>query len=135
MLLEKFRNGMNLGGWLSQYDCLPNPPKTRRELEEHFNTFLTKKDLERISSWGFDHVRLPISDYLLYDMERKSLAQLPMELIGQCISWCEEFHLNMVLDLHDLWGNVYGAMDTPMGIYRRLANICGSIQRFRPNMR
>lgn len=114
MLFKEFRKGINIGGWLSQYDCLPKPPKTQWELEKHFNTFITKQDLERIAKWGFDHVRLPVSGYLLYDKDCKLLNELPVSLIDQCISWCEDCHLNMVLDLHDLWGNVYGAMDTPM---------------------
>lgn len=114
MLYKEFKKGINLGGWLSQYDCLPKPPKTQQELEEHLYSFLTKKDLEQITKWGFDHIRLPVSGYLLYNKEGRLLNKLPFHLIHQCISWCKELHLNIVLDIHDFWGNVYGAMDKPM---------------------
>lgn len=30
------------------------------------------------------------------------------------MQWCRELGLNLIVDLHDLWGNVYGAMDKPM---------------------
>ena len=46
-----YLKGINLGGWLSQCGKKYN--------EEHYNTFITKKDIDLIASWGMDHVRLP----------------------------------------------------------------------------
>ena len=44
-----YKNGVNLGGWLSQcgYE------------KEHIAGFITEADIDRIASWGCDHVRLP----------------------------------------------------------------------------
>lgn len=103
-----FHKGINIGGWLSQYEFLTEQPNV------HFSTFITEKDIKQIKDWGFDHIRLPVSGYLLYDRERKELNPVPLSFIDQCIDWCKKYQLNLILDLHDLWGNVYGAMDTPM---------------------
>ena len=46
---EGFQRGVNLGGWVSQ--CVSRD-------KEHFDTFITKKDIEQIAGWGLDHVRL-----------------------------------------------------------------------------
>ena len=50
-----YKKGVDLGGWLSQ--CGEG-----NYTEERFNTFIVEKDIERIASWGADHVRLPV-DY------------------------------------------------------------------------
>jgi aryl-phospho-beta-D-glucosidase BglC (GH1 family) len=50
---ESLKIGINLGGWISQYKYFD---------PRHFDTFITKEDIRRISDWGFDHIRLPIDD-------------------------------------------------------------------------
>lgn len=114
MLCEHFCNGINLGGWLSQYEYFAPQPLNEPNLEKHFSSYITREDLVQIKSWGFDHVRLPVSGYLLYNRAAKALTPLAVKHIDTCVKWCGELGLNLVLDLHDLWGNVYGAMDTPM---------------------
>lgn len=114
MLYENFHNGLNLGGWLSQYEFVDNKPLTDEYLMQHFNSFITEKDLCQIASWGFDHVRVPVSGYLLYDPDHDTLDTQTVHLLRLCIAWCEKHHLNMILDLHDLWGNEYGAMQKAM---------------------
>ncbi len=49
---DGYKKGVNLGGWLSQ--CGNNYNK------EHYDTFITEKDLETIKQWGLDHVRVPV---------------------------------------------------------------------------
>ena len=114
VLFEKFHKGINIGGWLSQYEFIAQQPLTTQNLKNHFDSFITEKDIKQIAGWGFDHVRLPVSGYLLFNPDTLTLNKEPLSYIDQCISWCEKYHLNLVLDLHDLWGNVYGAMDKPM---------------------
>lgn len=114
VLFEKFHKGINIGGWLSQYEFIAQQPLNDQNLKNHFVSFITEKDIKQIAGWGFDHVRLPVSGYLLFNPDTLTLNEEPLSYIDQCISWCEKYHLNLVLDLHDLWGNVYGAMDKPM---------------------
>lgn len=117
MLYENFKKGINVGGWLSQYELIAKEPLTDEHLRQHFDTFITQKDIERIASWGFDHIRLPVSGYLIYNPDTDSLNAPIVQYIRSCIRWCDEYHLNIVLDLHDIWGNVYGAMDTLMPLF------------------
>ena len=114
MIFQTFHNGINLGGWLSQYEFLANQPLTDVNIRRHFDSFITEKDIKQIAAWGFDHVRLPVSGYLLYDQISRKLNAEPLTYIKKCIGWCQEHYLNIILDLHDFQGNVYGAMDTPM---------------------
>lgn len=114
MVFQSFHNGINLGGWLSQYEFTALKPLTDKNLKTHFDSFITEGDIRQIAAWGFDHIRLPVSGYLLYDQISHKLNEQPLTYVKKCIGWCQTFHLNMVLDLHDFYGNVYGAMDTPM---------------------
>ena len=113
MISEHFHNGINIGGWLSQYEFLVEKPD-EPHFKNHFASFITEEDICRLSKWGLDHVRVPVSGYLLYDPQTQKLNEIPVFYLEQCILWCQKYSLNMILDLHDLWGNVYGAMDIPM---------------------
>lgn len=110
MLADCFKNGINLGGWLSQYDCLSSIPQTEKEMERHLSTYITEKDIAQIAGWGFDHVRLPV-DYKLFEGPQEEKT---FRYIEQCLEWCRKFQLNAVIDLHNAEGNVYGKMDAPM---------------------
>ena len=56
MIFQTFHNGINLGGWLSQYEFLASQPLTNVNLKKHFDSFITEKNIKQIAAWGFDHV-------------------------------------------------------------------------------
>lgn len=113
MLYEKFRHGINLGGWLSQYEII-----TMSEEEEicdaHFKSFITQDDIKQIAQWGLDHVRVPVDGHLFWDRQAECLKEKPMAYLDQCVSWCAKYGLNMIIDLHHIWGHVFGSMDKPV---------------------
>lgn len=90
--LEKLHRGINLGNWLSQ-----NGRASLDEMEKK----ITKKDLEQIASWGFDHLRLPV-DYFTFESDDAPgvYDERGLKLIDNCLSWCEELNMSMILDLH-----------------------------------
>ena len=57
--MDGYMRGVNLGGWLSQFDA---PTK------EHFDTFIKEEDIRRIAGLGLDHVRVPV-DYTVIETE------------------------------------------------------------------
>lgn len=88
-----FEKGINLGGWLSQ--C---------QLEkEHLETFITQKDFSIIKKIGADHIRLPI-DYSLIETEEGNPIEDGYNYIDRCVSYCQKYGLNMILDLHRTFG-------------------------------
>lgn len=94
MLKEKgFYRGVNLGGWLSQCDYS----------QERLDTFITEADIEKIASWGLDHVRLPI-DYNVVENDDGTYKEDGFTRIAKAIEWCKKNHLNIVLDLHKTLG-------------------------------
>lgn len=101
-----YQKGVNLGGWLSQTTIT----------KEHCDTFITKSDIENIKNMGFDHVRLPI-DYNLIQDNKGNFIESGFVYIDNCIDWCEEFGLNMVLDLHKAAGFSFDEGECEKGLF------------------
>lgn len=89
----KLKRGINLGGYLSQ--CCHE--------EKHYDSFIVKKDIEQIAGWGFDHVRLPI-DYNVLESDEGVIKEKGFERVQKVIEWCEEYSLDIILDLHKAYG-------------------------------
>ena len=69
-----FYKGVNLGGWLSQCDYS----------EDRLNNFIKEEDIEKIASWGMDHVRLPL-DYNVVENEDGTYKEDGFERIAKAI--------------------------------------------------
>ena len=69
MIKERLR-GVNLGGWFSQVDCIQEKdPVGFPGLIPHIETFLNSSDFRRIREAGFNHVRLPVDYFNLFEGE------------------------------------------------------------------
>ncbi|MBQ2309652.1 MAG: cellulase family glycosylhydrolase [Erysipelotrichales bacterium] len=88
-----YTRGINFGGWFSQCD----------HTEKRYDYFIRKEDFRRVKRWGLDHVRIPVDYELLQDKDGNFLEK-GMKRLENCVNWCEEYGLNMILDLHKTWG-------------------------------
>lgn len=93
---EGYMRGVNLGGWISQ--C----PRERT----HYDGFITEKDIRTIASWGLDHVRLPV-DYDVVSDEQGHFLPEGIKYVDNCIKWCKDNGLNIILDLHKAPGYAF----------------------------
>ena|GEM_PF-4860898 len=85
---EVFR-GTNLAHWLSQSDA-------RAEREQ----FITRADIQAIAEMGFDHIRLPVDEEQMWD-ENGDRHDDAFNLMQNCIDWCAEENLRVIVDLHN----------------------------------
>ncbi|MCR5339028.1 MAG: glycoside hydrolase family 5 protein [Lachnospiraceae bacterium] len=88
-----YEHGVNLGGWLSQCD----------HTRERYDNFIIEDDIRRISTWGLDHIRVPI-DYNLVEDEAGQYKERGFEYIERAAEWAGKHGLNMILDLHKTYG-------------------------------
>lgn len=97
--MKNFQVGVNLGGWLSQYQAYDHA---------HFQTFITEADIKQIASWGVDHVRLPF-DYPVLESDEAPgrYREDGFRYLDDCLTWCEQAGLNVVLDLHHAPGYTF----------------------------
>ncbi len=99
----KIKRGTNIAHWLSQSD---------RRGEERA-TFFTEKDIAYIDSAGFDHLRLPIDEEQMWDENGKRNDDA-FKLLTQCLTWCNDARLRVVLDLHILRSHHFNADEKPL---------------------
>ena len=94
--MKHFEKGVNLGGWLSQYAAYDH---------EHFRTFITRRDIQRIAAWGLDHVRLPVDYPVIEADDAVGVARDEGYVyIDRCIEWCADAGLAVILDIHEAPG-------------------------------
>ncbi|MCR5418463.1 MAG: glycoside hydrolase family 5 protein [Lachnospiraceae bacterium] len=103
-IMEGFQKGVNLGGWISQF---------AKYDKKHFESFITKDDIRDIAQLGFDHVRLPV-DYNVLEDEEGNLIEEGFGYVENCRSWCEEFGLNLLIDLHECYGYSFDPLKKDM---------------------
>ncbi|MDQ0192504.1 glycoside hydrolase family 5 protein [Paenibacillus wynnii] len=94
-----YSRGVNLGGWLSQCSYQ----------QAHYDSFIIQKDIETIASWGLDHVRLPV-DYEVIEKTENDEAFAGFKHIDNCIGWCADSGLNLIIDLHKAPGYSFDSL-------------------------
>ena len=95
--------GTNLAHWLSQSN-------TRGERREKF---IQKADIEYIAQQGFQHVRLPIDEEQMWDENGKRHDDA-FQLMFNCIDWCIENNLRVIVDLHILRSHHFNEAEKPL---------------------
>ena len=101
-----FYRGIDLGGWFSQCDYS----------DKRLDGFITGADLDRIASWGLDHVRIPV-DYNVMESDDGVYLPKGFERIGRALGWCRERGLKVVLDLHKTYGFSFDAGEQEAGFF------------------
>lgn len=101
-----YTKGINLGGWLSQCDYS----------KDRLDNFIQEADFAKIASWGADHVRLPF-DYNIIQTEDGILIEDGFARIQKAVDYCEEYGLNLVLDLHKTKGFSFDEGEKQVGFF------------------
>ena len=101
-----YEKGDNLGGWLSQCDY-------SKERLEHF---IEEEDIKRLSTWGLDHLRLPM-DYNVLREENGTFKKDGFDYVKRAVEWCRKYGLNVILDLHKTAGYSFDKGEQEHGFF------------------
>ena len=101
-----YQKGVNLGGWLSQ--CC--------HTKEHYDSFITEADFKELSTWGLDHLRIPV-DYDLLETQDGTPLESGMQYLQNAVDWCRKYGLNMILDLHKTAGYSFDSGEAEFGFF------------------
>ena len=114
-------DGINLGNWFVQEGYmwffrgvdrsrrirpfvaqLAGEEYARTFWKRFFDTFITEEDISRIAAEGFNCVRLPLDASLLLSERTDAIEFFEdgFRRIDECVRWCREHGLYIVLDLH-----------------------------------
>ena len=119
--------GVNLGGWLvlekwmtpslfqglqaldeTSY-CVELGQQAQQSLKAHWNTFITVEDFAWLAETGINAVRIPIGHWIFgagypyhpaYGESLSPYVEGGIEILDQAFDWAEQYHLQVVLDLH-----------------------------------
>ena len=105
----KFSRGMGIGGWLTNYKRFNVlPPDRRMQITvgdmEHFESYITERDVAYIASLGMDHVRLGFDQIVLEEAPYQYRPRI-LSLLHDFVGWCRKHDLGVVLNLHKAMGN------------------------------
>ncbi|MBE6593851.1 MAG: glycoside hydrolase family 5 protein [Ruminococcaceae bacterium] len=115
--------GMGIGGWLTNYKRFNVLPEDRRLKitvgdMEHFESYITERDIEYIASLGFDHIRLGFDQIVLEESPFIYRGEI-ITILKNFVLWCKKYSLRPVLNMHKAVGNYCdileesGLMQTP----------------------
>ncbi len=107
--IDKMQCGMGIGGWLTNYKRFNVlPPERRMQITvgdmEHFETYITKKDIEYIASLGMDHIRLGF-DQIVVESEPYVYRKEIVDILHAFVGWCRECDVRPILNMHKAIGN------------------------------
>jgi endoglucanase len=98
--------GVNFGGWFSQVDSIrEKDPERFVDLPTHIQSFLGREDFERVRSWGFDHVRLPVDYFNLFEGPALMPTEPILALLDRAVEGLTAAGLDVILDLHKCPGH------------------------------
>ena len=107
-----FMHGVGIDGWLANYKRPEFVAEKMRGIltlgdYEHFESFVTRADVERIAKTGADHIRVAVDQTAIVD-ERGDMRKRVVAKLDEFVGWCETNRLNVVLDMHRVDGNERG---------------------------
>jgi glucan 1,3-beta-glucosidase len=130
--LPQYR-GVNLGGWLvleswmypewwkttgvepwrgeMQFVGSLGNEKAKELLEKHWDTWVTKADLQTLKRSGIEHLRVPVGYWIMGDEYLKDgETYLPggYPYLLRLLGWCKELGLKAIIDLHGAPGSQNG---------------------------
>jgi len=97
------KRGVNISHWLSQ-------SKVRGADRE---AFFTKKDVDFIAGIGYDHIRIPIDEEQMWDVEGNKEEEA-FTLLHNAIGWAADNNLKVIVDLHILRSHHFNEAEKPL---------------------
>ena len=115
-----FERGVGIGGWLTNYKRFNVlPEKWRMAITigdlEHFESYITERDVSYIAKCGFDHIRLGF-DQVVMEERPYVYREQTFRCIDRFLDWCEKHGLNVVLNMHKAVGNYCDAREDQAGL-------------------
>lgn len=107
--IKGLQRGMGIGGWLTNYKRFNVlPPERRMQITvgdmEHFESYITERDVAYIASLGMDHIRLGF-DQIVLEERPWEYRERVIGLLRDFVSWCHRYGLRPILNMHKAIGN------------------------------
>ncbi len=107
--VKGLQKGMGIGGWLTNYKRFNVLPPDKRLVitigdMEHFESYITERDIAYIASLGMDHIRLGF-DQLVLEESPYTYREKIFCILHHFVDWCKKYNLRPILNMHKAIGN------------------------------
>ena len=107
--IEGLQKGMGIGGWLTNYkrfNVLPKDMRLKITIGdiEHFESYITERDVAYIASLGMDHIRLGF-DQIVIEETPYAYREKIISILKDFAKWCRKYNLRLILNMHKAVGN------------------------------
>ena len=84
--------------------------EANRQLQNHWNTFVTENDLKTLADFGINSIRLPVADwmYVSYYPFTNGCWNNSTFYVDRIIDWCGKYNISVYLDIHTAIGSQNG---------------------------
>jgi endoglucanase len=82
--------GINVASWLST----PKYDGEKRSL------FFTEDNVKQLKKLGFDHIRLPVDEQVLWTETGEKIRPYAFDLLHNAIGWCKRNDMKIIVDMH-----------------------------------
>jgi len=86
----ELKKGINVASWLS----------TPKYSGEQRTAFFTENNVKQLKDLGFDHIRLPIDEQVLWNENGDKIRAYAFDLLHNVIGWCEKNDMKIIVDMH-----------------------------------
>ncbi|GAM83624.1 hypothetical protein ANO11243_016120 [Dothideomycetidae sp. 11243] len=112
LVLEKWMDSTNLfsgafSGAVDQW-TFDSIPGAQEALELHWSTWFNETDVEKIASWGFNALRIPIGYWAYSSKVQAPYLKGADAYLAKAIGWCRTHGLKVLIDLHGVPGSQNG---------------------------
>lgn len=77
-------------------------------LKNHWDTWITEDDFSTISSYGLNHVRIPIGYWALDTSKGEPYTQGQYPYLFKAVEWAKKYGLKVIIDIHGAPGSQNG---------------------------
>jgi aryl-phospho-beta-D-glucosidase BglC (GH1 family) len=104
-MVVKSWNSMGCGGTGSEFDCVKLLGQQRANVvfANHWSTFITQSDIQRMRSYGLNTIRIPLGYWIYEDLVDRDTEYFPQGGLGyleQVCGWASDEGIYIILDLH-----------------------------------
>ncbi|CAG8667118.1 12524_t:CDS:2 [Dentiscutata erythropus] len=82
--------------------------EAKRQLKEHWSTWVTEKDIETLASYGLNHLRIPVGYWAFDKTPEEPFVKGAFKYLQKAVRWAKKYNLKVVLDLHGAPGSQNG---------------------------
>jgi glucan 1,3-beta-glucosidase len=124
--------GVNLGGWLvlepfispSIFEQFPpsegvvdewtlceklGPDEAKKQIQDHYETFVTEDDFKKIAQMGINHVRIPTGHWAVNPIPSEPFVpNIAWDYLLKGVQWARKYGIRVMVELHTAPGSQNG---------------------------